>query len=429
MGINRNNTDQFTYLNLFFKQVCVFIDNANLKRIILQQNSVIIADDNSPIVPVVSLSLFAVASGFLMSLIPLALEARDMPISIASWLASIFYAGLLTGSLFSARIVGKVGHRSALVAFLFTIVISVFLMAFVSSSPVWLACRFIAGMAVAGVFVVIESWLLMADTEKARAKRLGLYMASLYGGSALGQLGIGIFGTQGVIPIMVIATLFSAAMLPPLLFRKGQPPATEHSRINFKEMKKLPAAAYIGCIVSGLVLGAIYGLLPLELENKYSHSQVGTLMAIVVLGGMLIQPIVSWLNSRLEKTLLMALFCFIGLLAITMIEVASVIAGTMSGLFVLGAAAFALYPIAITLACRNLSSSKIVAAAELMLLSYSVGSVLGPLIAGFSIDAAMGLMLYLAICFAATLVYMLIATKRNRRRNTNNVDDAISIDL
>ncbi|AMG29776.1 MFS transporter [Grimontia hollisae] len=395
----------------------------------MQQNPVMQADRNSPLVPVLSLSLFAVASGFLMSLIPLALEARSMSVSLASWLASVFYAGLLGGALISARIVGKFGHRHALIAFLLIVVSTVGLMAFSASAAAWLFARFVAGVAVAGVFVVIESWLLMADTEKARAKRLGLYMASLYGGSALGQLGIGLFGTTGAMPLMVVASLFSAAILPPLVFKKGRPKAIAHTSIKVSEMKTLPSAAYIGCIVSGLVLGAVYGLLPLDLESSYSHDKVGALMAIVILGGMVVQPLVSWLNARMDKALLMALCCSVGLLSIAMIEIATVAGGVMAGMFLLGASAFALYPVAITLACRYVDESKIVAAAELMLLSYSVGSVIGPVLAGKAMAMTGGLMFYFVVCFAATLLYMLLSTKRNRHTGTDGVDEAMSVDM
>ncbi|TKF34532.1 MFS transporter [Enterovibrio norvegicus] len=395
----------------------------------MQQNPVIRAEGNSPLVPVISLSLFAIASGFLMSLIPLALVEKGMSLDLASWLASVFYAGLLGGALISAKIVGRLGHRNALVLFLLVIVATVSAMAVFSQPSLWLGARFVAGVAVAGVFVVIESWLLMADTEKARAKRLGLYMASLYGGSALGQLGIGLFGTSGVLPMMVVAVLMFAAILPPLVVRKGQPKAMAHSSIKLGEMKNLPSAAYIGCIVSGLVLGSIYGLLPLELESKYSQEQVGSLMAIVILGGMAVQPLVSWLNARVEKALLMAVFCFTGLLSIAMIEIATVTGGLMTGLFLLGASAFALYPVAITLACKKVSDSQIVAAAELMLLSYSVGSVIGPVVAGEVMGTKEGLMIYFAICFAATLIFMLISTKRNRRSGAGGVEDTATVDI
>ena len=395
----------------------------------MEQNLVIGSDNNSPLVPVISLSLFAVASGFLMSLIPLALEARDMSLTLAPWLASIFYAGLLGGSLISAWIVAKIGHRPALISFLFIIVLTIALMMFFASPSIWLGARFVAGVAVAGVFVAIESWLLMAETEKAKAKRLGLYMTSLYGGSALGQLGISLFGTDTALPLMIIISLITLAMLPPIFLRTGQPKKIAHTAIKLNEIKTLPSASYIGCIVSGLVLGAIYGLLPIELKTRYSHDQVGSLMAVVILGGMLVQPLVSWLNSRIEKALLMGLFSLLGILSIAMIEIATVTAGMMTGLFLLGASAFALYPIAITLACRNLTKSKIIAAAELMLLSYSIGSVIGPIVAGASMTIKSGLMLYLSICFAATLVYMLLSSRRHRRRVEQSMTTQTPIDL
>lgn len=74
-------------------------------------------------------------------------------------------------------------------------------MILIPQSGVWLASRLVAGFAVAGVFVVVESWLLMADTQKQRAKRLGLYMTALYGGTAIGQLAIDYLGTAGNLPI------------------------------------------------------------------------------------------------------------------------------------------------------------------------------------------------------------------------------------
>ena len=49
-------------------------------------------------VPVIALALYAVASGYLMSLIPLMLPEYGLESSLASWLASVFYAGLLIGA-------------------------------------------------------------------------------------------------------------------------------------------------------------------------------------------------------------------------------------------------------------------------------------------------------------------------------------------
>ncbi|QFU24540.1 MFS transporter [Shewanella eurypsychrophilus] len=364
---------------------------------------------NSTLVPVLGLSFFAVASGFLMSLIPLSLTSFGLDNSLVPWLASIFYLGLLVGATSIERVVSKIGHRVAFVVFLCLLIASIITMLLLPIEAVWLGARFIAGMAVAGVFVVVESWLLMADSAKARAKRLGLYMTSLYGGSALGQLAIGPLGTDGVTPYFYVIGLLMFAILPPLLIKAGQPESRAQEKMKIRDIKKLSRPAIIGCLISGLLLGPIYGLMPLYISTQAMQAQyTGMLMASIVLGGMLVQPLVSYLSTRVSKSLLMAMFSLLGTFAVVgVLGSQSLLVLGMSYLM-LGAASFALYPIAITLACDALPMAKIVSATEIMLFSYSIGSVLGPLLATKLTQSSNGILYYLGAIMLTTCFYMLI---------------------
>ncbi|WP_028766483.1 MFS transporter [Shewanella fidelis] len=371
---------------------------------------------NSTFVPVTGLSFFAIASGFLMSLIPLSLASFGMDSSLVAWLASIFYLGILVGTSCIQTIVAKLGHRFSLILFLALLTLTIAAMLVMPTAKVWLAARFIAGFAVAGVFVVVESWLLMADSAKQRAKRLGLYMTSLYGGSALGQLAIGPLGVNGVTPFLWVIGLLMLAILPPLLIKKGQPESLEHKKISLREVRKISLPAVIGCLVSGMLLGPIYGLMPSYINGQFdSTERTAFLMAVIILGGMLVQPLVSYLSTRIGKSLLMALFCLLGTIGIVGIADGSSIAFITVSYFLLGASCFALYPIAISLACETMALEKIVAATELMLLSYSVGSVFGPVIAEHSSTSAHSLITYLAVVLLTTSIYMLIKSVQNTR--------------
>ncbi|EEX93841.1 permease [Vibrio orientalis CIP 102891 = ATCC 33934] len=367
-------------------------------------------------VPVIALALYAVASGYLMSLIPLMLGEYGLDNSLASWLASVFYAGLLIGAVGVEPIVKKVGHRNAFVWCLVTFMVTIMILPLAPYSAVWIIARLVAGMAVAGVFVIVESWLLHGD-ESARAKRLGLYMGALYGGSALGQLGIGVIGISGGVPFITIITLLILAVVV-LLFGESDQPQSEHSEsLSLKQISKLNHAAIIGCIVSGLTLGAIYGLMPVELFARgIAHSDIGSLMAVVILGGMAVQPVVPWLSKYLGRTLLMALFCLLGVAAITFTTLVTGIQALAAGLFFLGVATFALYPVAINLGCDKLDASYIVSATQVMLFSYSIGSVAGPVVADSFMSGAQGLMGYLFAALLATCIYMLIASIKTKRQ-------------
>ncbi len=122
-------------------------------------------------VPVIALSLYAIASGYLMSLIPLMLPHYGLESSLASWLASAFYAGLLIGALVVEPVVNRVGHRNAFVWCLALLMLTIFALPALHYASAWLVARFVAGIAVAGVFVVVESWLLHGD-EKAEQNAL-----------------------------------------------------------------------------------------------------------------------------------------------------------------------------------------------------------------------------------------------------------------
>ncbi|WP_205067990.1 MFS transporter [Photobacterium phosphoreum] len=362
-------------------------------------------------VPVAGLTVFAIASGYLMSLIPLSLANFNIDSSYASWLASIYYLGLLIGSLMIEPIIAKIGHRIAFISFLTLLASTVAVLPLFPHKELWLFARLIAGMAVAGIFVVVESWLLIGDSAKERAKRLGFYMTSLYGGTTIGQLAVGYFGVQGFVPFIVILVLLLIAILPPLFVKQGQPSSHGHQVLSLKQISRLSKPAIIGCITSGVVMGSIYGLMPLALKaSSLSTNQVGVLMAAIILGGMVIQPVISKLSIVMSKTLLLALMSLLGVFAMGLTYLSSDYIMLVSALALLGMSAFALYPIAITLACDNLDSSYIVAATQVMLFSYSIGSALGPIGANSFMAEQNGLMDFFFIVLLATAIYMLIAS-------------------
>lgn len=381
----------------------------------MNQSTIIMRKRDNTFVPVAGLTIFAIASGYLMSLIPLSMASFNIDISYAGWLASAYYIGLLIGSLLIEPIIAKIGHRLAFIGFLLMLAATVVVLPWTPTIEVWLPNRLIAGIAVAGIFVVVESWLLIGDNQKERAKRLSFYMTSLYGGTTLGQLAIGFIGTQGAYPFMVVLGLLLLAVMPPLLFRQGQPESGIHQKLSLKKISRLSKPAIIGCMVSGILMGTIYGLMPLSLKkDQFTTEQVGVLMASIILGGMIIQPIISKLSVMISKTLLLAMVSLLGVFAMGVIYISSDYLAMIIALALLGMSSFALYPIAITLACDNLDSSYIVAATQVMLFSYSVGSAMGPLAAGTFLAQYNGLIDFFFVVLIVTAIYMLVASLRRK---------------
>ncbi|EGR3299043.1 MFS transporter, partial [Vibrio parahaemolyticus] len=212
-------------------------------------------------------------------------------------------------------------------------------------------------------------------------------------------------------------TLILMAMLVLMFIDCEQPNSHESTSLSFKQIAKLNHAAIIGCVVSGLTLGAIYGLMPVELANrKITHQDIGTLMALVILGGMLVQPMVTTLNKYMSRTVLMAFFCILGIFSIGLTFISTSTAVLAASLFLLGMATFALYPVAINLGCEGLDERFIVSATQVMLFSYSVGSVAGPVVADKFMGQVHGLLGYLFAALVATCVYMLLAASKTKQQ-------------
>ncbi|EGU43353.1 MFS transporter [Vibrio splendidus] len=361
-------------------------------------------------VPVIALSFYAIASGYLMSSLPLMLSEYGLDSNLSSLLASAFYAGLLTGTLLIERAIARIGHKDAFVMALSVFIATILVLPLIPHQAVWLIARFVAGVSVAGIFVIVESWLMSGD-ESQRAKRLAIYMCSLYGGSAVGQLGIGYLGITGGVPFIAMFTLLFGAIIV-IMYGQATPPQIHDAQsLSLKQVSKLSHSALIGCIVSGLTLGAIYGLMPVELEQRnIAHEDIGGLMALVIMGGMAVQPMVTWLSHHVGQVLLMALFCLLGVASIGVLTINHDFYVLGMSLFVLGMATFALYPIAINLGCRNLDPSYLVSVTQIMLLCYSIGSVAGPIVADSFMDSQAGLFTYLFASLLATTIYMLIAS-------------------
>ncbi|EEG85290.1 hypothetical protein PROPEN_02095 [Proteus penneri ATCC 35198] len=83
----------------------------------MKQHTTLVRKGDSTLVPVAGLTVFAIASGYLMSLIPLSMSSFGMDTLYASWLASIYFIGLLIGSVMIEPIIARIGHRLSFVVF------------------------------------------------------------------------------------------------------------------------------------------------------------------------------------------------------------------------------------------------------------------------------------------------------------------------
>lgn len=111
---------------------------------------------------------------------------------------------------------------------------------------------------------------------------------------------------------------FDVGRILPLLFtRVLNQQAENHDSTSITSMLKLRQArlGVNGCIISGIVLGSLYGLMPLYLNHKgVSNASIGFWMAVLVSAGILGQLPIGRLADKFGRLLVLRVQIFVVIL-------------------------------------------------------------------------------------------------------------------
>src|SRR5690606_24569024 len=172
-----------------------------------------------------------------------------------------------------------------------------------------------------------------------------------------------------------------------------------------------------GCFGAGITVAAVYTLLPLYLQRiGLDVTNVGKMMAAVILGAMLLQyPVGRWSDMRDRQTILIGLAAFCTILSLIILLVPLSGPWLMGVLFLLGGGLFAVYPVAVSHAADSAPSDAIVPMIQGLLLINSIGAALSPVVIAqvMTWSGAGGLFL----CFALLNAGMLVFFMRRRREH------------
>lgn len=364
------------------------------------------------ITPLLSLVILTVGSALLTTFLGLRLHSMGVNNLLIGGLSTAYYGGMVLGAFKLERIILRVGHIRAYSAFASMLAVIAIMHGFYINIYFWLLLRFIAGIATAGLYIVIESWILSATDSKNRGTSLALYMVALYVAQAAGQWLLNI-GPQDTLILYCVAAVFSSLSVIPLSLTKMTAPVFgEPETLSIKKMFSISPSGVTTCFASGLVLGSIYGLYPIFIQNiGYPVSMISMIMGLTILGGMLFQYPFGKLSDVVSRRYVIAALCILAvLLSLVLLIVGKTNIYAIIGLsFFLGGSVFCLYPIGISHACDRIDNNQIVSATQTLLLAYGLGATVGPIIAPLFnyIDKDSGILIFIIVVSGLLGIMML----------------------
>ncbi|QIM42217.1 MFS transporter [Leclercia adecarboxylata] len=357
------------------------------------------------------LLLLTLAIAVLNTLVPLWLAHEHLPTWQVGMVSSSFFTGNLLGTLMTGSLIKRFGfNRSYYLASLIFAAGCAGLGLMVGFWS-WMAWRFIAGVGCAMIWVVVESALMCSGTSRNRGRLLAAYMMVYYIGTVLGQLMVSKLPTDLMSVLPWVTGMVLAAILP-LLFTRIVNQSSEHQEAtHIWPILRLRQArlGVNGCIISGIVLGSLYGLMPLYLNHQgVSDSGIGFWMAVMVSAGIVGQWPIGRLADRFGRLLVLRVQVFVVIMGcLAMLSNAAM----APALFILGAAGFTLYPVAMAWACEKVEHHQLVAMNQALLLSYTIGSLLGPTFTAMLMQNYSDNLLFIMIA-SVSFIYLLMLLRK-----------------
>jgi MFS family permease len=362
--------------------------------------------------------------GLQLTLIPLRAAADGWTALQIGLIGSAYYIGFVGGCFAAPYIILRAGHIRA-----FTAMVSL-AAATIVAHPLWVdvvpwfVFRVIIGMCLAGLYMIIESWLNDHATNATRGLIMSGYIVVNFTGITIGQFAVTLDAPTGF-GLFAVATIATAlAAVPVALTRSAQPAPITVVRFRPLELYRSSPVGVVGVTLIGVANGAFWALGAVSAVGEgLSASQAAIFMSIATAGGAIMQWPVGRLSDRTDRRLvlvsLLSLAVVFGL-ALAFLPV------PRSGLFVLallfGMATLPTYSIAAAHTYDRTAPGHHVEAAAGILLANAAGSIAGPLLASPLMEAAGTSKLFLFIAFIQACLVIFTAARMKIQPATAKTD-------
>ncbi|MBW4935139.1 MFS transporter [Marinobacter sp. F4206] len=331
---------------------------------------------------ILSIVLLVSGNAFLMTLLGIRLSIEAISPDIIGWILVCYSIGFVLGTLYVHKVIGRVGHIRAFAVFAAVSAVAALLYPMAVSELFWAVLRVISGFSIAGVLVVIESWFSSRATNANRGALFAVYQIVFYLSAAGGQLIVNVGDPANFMPFSLAAILLTLALLPLLLTKMEAPVIEQVHRISIFTLGRESFTGVAGALICGVMIGGFYALGPVYATLVgLDVARTSTFMASAIVAAMVMAWPLGRLCDHFDRRRVMF---WIALMAAGSAGAVAVLGATNPWLLTLFVGLFTglsatLYPVAVAITNDRMESSRLVAASATLLLSYGVGSVIGPI--------------------------------------------------
>lgn len=359
-----------------------------------------------------SILLFASGNTLLGTLSSLRLSMAGFDAGVIGPILACYAVGAVVGTIYTPAVIRRVGYIRAASAFAAIAGAAALLHPMTGSAVAWAVLRGLVGVCIAGLLIVIESWINARASNDNRGTLFSFYQVTFYFAAFGGQALVSVGDPASYEPFSLTAILVGLALVPLALTRYTAPVVGDAERLKFSDLYGISPVALVSALVSGAVLGAFNMMGPaFGSLVGLSVNQVSAFMALSVLAAMVVAWPAGHFSDRFDRRFMAA-----GSSAIAAVGAAglAVAGAAQTGVLYALVAVFmgfaaTLYPFSVAIMNDRLQTQQMVSASAGLLLFHGLGSVLGPVGASalMSVAGPSGLFVFLALAAGLLCVFVL----------------------
>ena len=342
--------------------------------------------------PIISISSLLMSIGILLSgnalqgtLLVLRGHEEGFSEGVIGVIMSLYFLGFMAGTFLCPGMIRRVGHIRSFATMAAFCSATIVMMGLWANPWLWGVMRFLLGICIVGIFMVIESWLNTQAGNENRGRIFSVYIMFNLGSMAIGQFLI-LSGDLRTMDLFAIAAaLYSLGIVPVALTQLPQPAPISGIRLRLRDLYQTSSLGFAGSFISGLLNSLFWSLGPLYARlSNLDNLGIAMFMGTAILGGLLLLwPIGKWSDRTDRRTAIMIIsFNSVVISILAMLVPANPYYLLSMCMFIYGGMMFSIYPLSVAHANDHSRATDRVAITTNLLLIYSIGAVIGPLIGG-----------------------------------------------
>lgn len=328
------------------------------------------------------------AIGAVMPLISMSMEFRGEDAdSIGYVVAAAPLALMLTGPFINpmVRMFGLLGSMMLGTALVVTSMIA---MPFWYGVGEWFALRFLAGVGIASLWILSETWVNALATKETRGRIIAMFMFVMGLGFGLGPVLVTLIGPAEFKTFFIAAAIIAVSMVPLIMARKVAPDLGAPAKWSFARAFKIAPLVMATAVLAGVTDSAQISFIPVYGVRMGQDPNIALYMLVAIVAGTVLSQVpIALYSHKVDRNKLLVIclvICFaLGGVVPFVLDTPALI---WPVLVLWGGAAFALYSIALILLGDRFPSAELAGANAAFVCVFEVGSIAGPVAVGHAME-------------------------------------------